>query len=107
MQSSQVMSLDLICESAQSAEQISHEQFEQAHVESGSSASINKKQFQRSFIESRFFGSSEGQEQKSCSSMSMQKHKANFLHKSGGTLSSLKKTEGKKPRRDVQAKAKA
>ena len=40
MQSSQVMSLDLICKSAQSAEQISHAQFEQAHMESGSSASI-------------------------------------------------------------------
>jgi len=40
------MSLNLICKSAQSAEQISHAQFEQAHVESGSSASINNNNFQ-------------------------------------------------------------
>ena len=42
MQSSQVMSLDLICKSAQSAEQISHVRFEQAHMKSGSSVSIKK-----------------------------------------------------------------
>ena len=40
-------------------------------------------------------------------SMSTKKHKANFLHKlKEGTLSSPKKAKGKKPRRDVQAKAK-
>ena len=44
-QSSQVMSLDLICKSAQSAEQISHAQFEQEHLEIGSSASIIKYNF--------------------------------------------------------------
>jgi len=35
------------------------------------------------------------------------KAQANFLHKLEGTLSSPKKTKGKKPRRDVQAKAKS
>ena len=64
----------------------------------------HQKQFQRSFIESRFWIFWRA---KVMFVNVNEKHKANFLHKSEGTLSSPKKTKGKKPRRDVQAKAKS
>ena len=57
----------------------------------------SKIQFQALSL-SQISGSSVGQEQTSCSSMSVQKHKAKFLHKlNEDTLSSQKKTKGKKP----------